>query len=459
MSMSVDGLVSGMDTTALITQLIQAEAAPQTALKSRMSAAEKAASAYRTVNTTFLAVTAAAEAALKSESWAPTKASSSSASVAVTATSGAPTGNLTFKVDQLAAAHSVVRHDAAWTADTSAFSATATTLTIKGLDGNARGVPLQISANTSLKDVAAKINAGDHGVTASVIQLDAGKFSLQITSKKTGAAHEFTLDGGGSFDITTQAQNAKLTIGTTTPYSVSSETNTFASVLPGATITVIKKETDPVTVAVASDPNAVAGKVGTLIDAVNAALTTTRSYTSSATGSTAALKGDYAVTSLAGRLLDAVSGAVGKDGSPAQIGIELTRDGKITFDKEKFAAALESDPGLAQRMVAGTPASNGPDGAVGGGDDVAAVTGLAGRLLAVSKAASDSTTGSLVAMADGQDSQVKDIQARIEAWDLRLAKRKETLTRQFTAMETALSGLKSQSTWLAGQISSLPSYS
>ena len=43
-----------------------------------------------------------------------------------------------------------------------------------------------------------------------------------------------------------------------------------------------------------------------------------------------------------------------------------------------------------------------------------------------------------------------------EAWT---AKRKETLTRQFTAMETALSSLKNQSTWLAGQINSLPSSS
>ena len=73
--------------------------------------------------------------------------------------------------------------------------------------------------------------------------------------------------------------------------------------------------------------------------------------------------------------------------------------------------------------------------------------------------ASDATTGTLVALANGQDSLVKDIQDRIDAWDLRLAKRKETLTRQFTAMETALSSLKNQSTWLAGQINSLPSSS
>ena len=96
----------------------------------------------------------------------------------------------------------------------------------------------------------------------------------------------------------------------------------------------------------------------------------------------------------------------------------------------------------------------------GSGDDVAAVDGVAGRLLAVAKSASDATTGTLVKPRQrARTRMVKDIQDRIDAWDLRLAKRKETLTRQFTAMETALSSLKNQSTWLAGQINSLPSFS
>jgi flagellar hook-associated protein 2 len=39
---------------------------------------------------------------------------------------------------------------------------------------------------------------------------------------------------------------------------------------------------------------------------------------------------------------------------------------------------------------------------------------------------------------------------------MRLELRRTTLTRQFTALETALSRMNSQSSWLAGQISSLP---
>ena len=78
MSMSVDGLVSGMDTTSIISQLMQTEAAPQNALKTKLTATQSAASAYRTVNTTFLAVTAAADAPSSPTCGRPTKATSSS---------------------------------------------------------------------------------------------------------------------------------------------------------------------------------------------------------------------------------------------------------------------------------------------------------------------------------------------------------------------------------------------
>ena len=150
-----------------------------------------------------------------------------------------------------------------------------------------------------------------------------------------------------------------------------------------------------------------------------------------------------------------MSSAVGKDGSPVQVGFQLNKDGTVAFDKAKFIAALNNTPDLAKRMVLGSPASD-PDGIPGNADVVKAIDGIATRLRKVAVSASDATTGTLVSLANGQDSMVKDIQDRIADWDLRLAKRKETLTSQFTAMETALSSLKNQSTWLAGQISQLP---
>jgi flagellar capping protein FliD len=200
----------------------------------------------------------------------------------------------------------------------------------------------------------------------------------------------------------------------------------------------------------------VAAKIQSLVDAVNSAVTQVKKYTDNSAGSTQALKGDYSVRQLAGQLLDAVTFAVGSH-SPATIGLELgkdVKDLKIVFDKEKFLGALEADPALAQRLVSGAPAGTDADG-----NPVPAVTGLAQRLKTVAEFASNGTTGALVKLAEGQDSMGKDIQNRIEAWDLRLAKRKLMLTRQFTAMETALSSLRNQSTWLAGQLNSLPSSS
>jgi flagellar capping protein FliD len=448
-SMSVDGLISGMDTTSLISQLVAAEAAPQTALKSRLAAAELAASAYRTVNTTFAAVRAAAEAALKPAAFTATKATSSDPSVAVSSGASAIGGALSFTVDQLATAHSLFQQNAAWTSADADFGSAG--LTITPTTGSA--ATLTFEAGTSLAEAAAKINSGDHGVSAAVVQVDSGKFALQVTAKKTGTANAFALTGAGTFTVNTQAKNAKLTVGVDNAYAVYSDTNTFDSVLPGTTITVSKETSSRVTVNVANDPDAVAGTVQKLIDAVNSALSTVKTYTNNSKGSTAALRGDYPVTQLGGQLLDAVSFAVGGR-SPATVGIELSRDGKITFDKAKFTEVLAADPGLAQRMISGAPATTDA-----GGDPVPAVTGLADRLLTVAKAASDSATGSLVKLAESRDSMAEDIEERIEAWDLRLEKRKEMLTRQFTAMETALSSLRNQSTWLAGQINSLPTYS
>src|SRR3712207_9545788 len=87
MTMSLStGLISGRDTGTLISQLIAAEGAPKTALEARIKTTQNAASAYRTVNTTFLAVSAAAETALAPGNWNPIKATSSTSSVAVTAT-------------------------------------------------------------------------------------------------------------------------------------------------------------------------------------------------------------------------------------------------------------------------------------------------------------------------------------------------------------------------------------
>jgi flagellar hook-associated protein 2 len=443
------------------------EAAPQNALKTKLTTTQSTASAYRTVNTTILAITAAADA-LTSSTLTSARKASTGGSTAVTAsasTTASPGSAISFSVTSLVSTQSLVTNSEWNSLKTDATAQEPSwPIEIQNVDGTVRGT-VSVAAGASLNDAIAAINSANLGVKASAITLGPNRYRLQLTSATSGATGGFIVKSasetpatkGAAFLQTSPATDATLDLGG--GLVATSSSNTFADLLPGLSVTVSKVDPAPVKVSVSMDTDSVATKVQTLVDAVNSALTTVKTYTSNAKGSTAALKGDYSVTSIAGQLLDAVSSAVGADGSPAKLGMQLTRDGKITFDKAKFTAALQDNPALAQRMVSGTPAGLGSDGIVGGGDDVVAVTGVAGRLAAVAKAASDATTGTLVALANGQDSLVKDIQDRIADWDLRLAKRKEMLTRQFSAMETALSSLKNQSSWLAGQINSLPSSS
>ena len=456
--MAVDGLVSGLSTTDLINQLVSAEGAGQRALQTRLKSSESAASAYRTVNTTFLAISAAAGKLTPEAVAGARTASSSSATVTATTTAAAtPGSSITFTVTGVAATH-VETSASTWTsaAAPARDAEPAWPIEVYKLDGTLVGA-IDIPAGATLTEAAQAITDAGKGVTASVVRLGTDKYALQLTSTTPGAAGSFyvksqseTVDTAGSAFLTTSlGKDASIDLGG--GVTASSPTNTFTDLMPGLSVTVSKADPAmPVTVSVGSDDQSVATNVKTLVDAVNAAITTVKTYSSNAAGSTAALRGDYSLTSLTGRLLQAVSDAVGSSGSPAQVGIQLTRDGQIAFDKDKFLTALKEKPELAQALVLGTAESTAADGTT-----IPAVPGVAGRLLQVAKAASDAATGSLVSLATGQDSIARDLRQRIDAWDLRLEKRRETLTRQFTAMETALSSLKNQSTWLAGQLSAL----
>jgi flagellar hook-associated protein 2 len=105
MAMSVDGLVSGLSTTDMVNQLMQVEAMPQTALKNKVSAQNKAVTAYQDINTKLAALTKARQGARVRRPVDAVKASTSSDAAIVTTTSSASTGSLSFKVEQLATTH------------------------------------------------------------------------------------------------------------------------------------------------------------------------------------------------------------------------------------------------------------------------------------------------------------------------------------------------------------------
>jgi len=85
--------------------------------------------------------------------------------------------------------------------------------------------------------------------------------------------------------------------------------------------------------------------------------------------------------------------------------------------------------------------------------------GVSQRLMMLTTQATDSVNGFMTTKIAGLDKTSSDLTKQISGWDSRLAKREEALRSQFTALETNLSKLKSQGSWLTTALANLPSWS
>lgn len=446
---SVDGLVSGMSTSSVISSLMSVEALPQTGLKNKVTTEQKVVTSYQSINSKMSGLLTASKALGDPLAWKGGTATSSSDAATVTAsttgTSGG--GSLTFRVKQLAEAHSLVFDGTVADTGTSIMAGTDFKININGVEKTIT------TADTSLKGVVDAINkTADLGVKATAFQKAPGQYTMQLTSSTTGADSAFDFvdpsqfSALGSTQVATEGADAVLSVGTKTPFEVKSSSNTFKGLLDGLTVNaakVQKADDAPVTVTVASDTEAIAGKVQAMIDAANSALSEIGSQTRNKNGAVAGgpLAGNSMMSQLSTNVLGTVSGGAGAaGGSFKAIGIELTRDGQLSFNKTTFLAALNADPEKTKAYF--IDSTNGTDG-------------LTDKMTAVADKATQSSTGTLSRLITSRTDAITELNDRIGDWDVRLTARQATLQKQFTAMETALGSLKNQSSWLSSQISSL----
>lgn len=442
---SVSGLVSGLDTSTIISQLMQIEAQPQTNLKTKLASTQTAVTAYQGLNTKFQALLAAAKTLQDSATWGARAATSSDTSVAASATAGALGGSLTFTVNQLATAHSLLSSSSTSSlTDTSTFSLSGGSFQIVAGDGTTSTIT---PANGSLQSVVNAVNAAGVGVRAAAVQTSPGQYQLQLSSTTTGDTSAFTvsgLSGLGGTSVVQQGQNASIHVGSATAgFDVTSATNTFKEVQPGLTFTVAKAGVTS-TVSVTNDQDAIAGSVSSLVDAANAVLAAITAGTAPGTLNSdgtrtgaGALSSDSTVKAMTAKVIEAVTSAVGGK-SAATYGIQSTSTGTLTFDKTKFTAAYNADPDGTRAVLAPTTG-----------------TGVAQRLASVSSLMSDPVTGTITSTIASQNTIIKGLGDDIADWDIRLAQRQTNLQTTYTAMEVALQKLQSQSSWLSSQLAGL----
>jgi flagellar hook-associated protein 2 len=483
---SIDGLITGMSTTDTINQLMKIEAAPQTALKAKITTANKVVSAYQSVNTRLSSLATAAKVLGGVEAWGAMKATSNSTAAAVTAKAGtAAPGSLSFRVERLAATHVTTF------AEASAVSSggdpigspvlSGTTFDVKLNDGTTKQLT---PTDKSLQAVVTAINAeANVPYKAAAVQIGAGRYTLQLTAKDSGAAGTTKMAAAGpptglhlgDATATVEGTDAQLKVGSTNPYTITSATNTFAGVMPGVTVTAAKVQAatdEPVTITVSADAEGMAARVQALVDNANVVLNEIAAQRKVKNGEVAAgpLVGDSAIRKLSQDLLSTVSSGapgLGLNGTTAsfnEVGVAVDRSGKLTFDKQKFLDAYKADPVKTQRYFDSyTDKAGGTAGKFEPGFDTA--TGIGRKLEALALVASegvadptDSTKpkqGTIQALIQRNTNTIKTLNDQVTEWDNRLGMRKSALQKQFAGLEVALGKMQQQSTWLAGQLAGL----
>lgn len=440
---TISGLASGLDTTSIIDSLMALEAVPQTKLKTRVSTEQSVITAMQALNTKVSVVASKAEALAKASAWTPVVASSSNSAVTVTADTTAKPTSLHVTVLDVAKTHQVGFTTPSKLTD--AVTGATTSFKIDRYDGT----PVTVPSDGTLKGVVDAINdpANSTGLHASAIKVgtDAGgvaQYQLFVESTETGVAQDFQLtaqDGSALLGGYTSRSGSDAQISLGTGITVTSTSNTFTDVVDGVDITLADSATNATTanISVTRDSASLATQVKGLVDALNAALDEITSATAydPDTGTAGKLIGDSAVRELRSQLLNTVYPANG--GSLASLGIQTTRAGKVEFDAAKFKEAYTADPtGVAERFSTT-------------GD------GFAARLDKAAKAASNSANGTITMGITGRKQAITRLNDSIDSWDMRLELRRTTLERQFTALETAMSQMSSQSSWLTAQIDSM----
>lgn len=438
------GLASGLDSNAIIDGLMKAERIPLTTLQKRKSSADQAAQIVSGIATKLSSLRSAADALADLTRFSSFTATSSDSALVAT-TSGASTGGA-FTVTVNAVAKEQRTYSNAQTSSTDALNMTGT-LAIQVGTGTA--VNVDVTASDTLTSIATKINQSGARVSSNIL-FDGSQYRLVVRGLDSGAANAVTFNETGlSLGLSAPgntpqaAQDASLTVDGIT---ITRPTNQIAGVIPGVTLAVTKPVSN-VEVKVASDPKALEDKINTLVKAYNDVINAGHSATGygSTKASSPLLSGDSTIRSVMGQISQAlhapVAGATGKYQTLSAIGLESTRDGTLTLNATKLAAALTEDSAAVSRLFVVNTASG--------------MNGLMGNLRGKIDEFTGTDTAILQARIDGIGKLSRRLQDDADALEARIGRTETTLRKQFAALEQRVSAYNSQSSALTGFINNL----
>lgn len=454
MTVSSAGILSGLDTTKIISGLMALERLPLERLQTQKSTVASKISAMGKVKSAIASLQEAAANIAKTSSLYSYKGALTDTSIATaTTTSSAVAGTYSVEVEQLATNHKL---QSAATVDPSAGGS----LTIEiGSTASGSFVPksgtsavaVTIDAGSSLSDVATAINEANAGVSATVVNGTDGP-QLIVTSDETGETNQIkitsTISGlgfdpenpltGGNMTQATEAKNAILKIDGITIANTTS--NTVTDAITGVTLNLTAtNDNTPTQLVISNDSSNLETKLQAFVDAYNSARSTIKTLSKyDSTGeSTGILNGDTTVTSALNQLRGLLS-TVPSDVSSSyqylsELGVNSSSDGTLSLDKDVLKTAMATDFSSVAKTVA--------------------AYGTAFDTLTTDM--NDSEDGLISVRIDGLNTTSNNLDDRIESTSRLISMVQARYEAQFTALETLLASMNTTSTYLSQQLENL----
>jgi flagellar hook-associated protein 2 len=435
------GLASGIDTSALVTQLVNAERAPANAIANHQADINSQKSIVGKLSAALASLGTAVKALSLPTQTQPRTAASSDGHVTVAASPGAVATVHDVRVTSLARSGitSSREFDSADAGVIGAGSVTITTgTTSKQID---------YGGTDSLADIATRINDAGVGAKASVL-FDGTSYRLMVASTETGtAAAAHFVDSGNSLGLSDSANikvPARDAVATIDGVPVTRGKNVIDDAISGLTITLVSPHpTDDLTassaVTVALDTAGLKTTLQSFVTAYNAVNTAVHGqldYSGTKKG-TDTLFGDSTLRQLEGALGTVMTSGYGADlDNPKTIGaLGLTRgrDGSLTIDDAKLSAALTAK-----------------SDAIG---DLFVTGGFAAAMTTLTDNYARSGDGILTSKTQSLSDRSRILQTQADLINRRADALKTQLETQFNALETAMSKLKSQSSFLSSMFS------
>tara|TARA_B100001063_G_scaffold45279_1_gene39028 strand:+ start:132 stop:1538 length:1407 start_codon:yes stop_codon:yes gene_type:complete len=461
MSISFNGLGSGLAVSDIVDALVNAEQAPAEArLNTQESTLTTDISAVGALKSALQQVQTAMEALGDADNYQKRSTSGSDTFVQLSADEDAQPGGYSVEVNNLATEHKILSE--AFDADAAVGEGTMT------FSSGENSFDIEVSDTATLSEIRDAINdsSDNDSINATIITDDTGQH-LVLAAKNSGLENEIKvevtdIDGNNTdtnglsrlaFD-SAGVQNASEIIAATDAsitidgsLTVSSSSNTFTDVIDGITITAKKahaEDDDVSNITITENNSNIEAGLASFIESYNELLELSNNLGASSEDAAGVMAGDSLLRGVMSKLREQITDSVdlgnGNSLSLSQLGVEADRYGVLTLNTETLNEKIDEDVDLVQQFFVGTDEDEG---------------GFAQSFDELMSFYTDSD-GIIQNRIDSKTNQLEDIDEQRESLTSKMESLSDRLYAQYNAMDLLVASLNSTSSYVQAQLENMP---